>query len=440
MERLKFKDSTIALAAHISVGETGGSFPNSNQRGNLRLFSFVESLAFLIDLESLRAPKFSIMSVSKPLLVLLPAVLAVPLALPATVAQAQQKTAAQPQQTPAALTAPTKPASAIAPRQSLPTFTAVKATVSPLLALPAAGKPITPPVPVAVPVAAPVKEAALPAPQHKPVVASWSARQNSTLATPAPLSATPRINSRRRAFAAEVSLSTSPLNQTKAPAKIAAPVAIVAPLAPVKAIGPLPRNTVKAETAPIARPSALASREARARELALARMDAQLAGAEARLGRAQSKLTAGQRQLGSVNQLLQSAMLSSGGNGLHPFVRVAQRYLGTPYVWGGESARGFDCSGFIMRVMRDLGYRALPHSAAEQFNYGKPISKGLLQAGDIVFFANTYKPGISHVGIYLGGGRFIHAANSQVGTIVSNLNSAKWVAHYAGARRLMKVS
>ena len=81
----------------------------------------------------------------------------------------------------------------------------------------------------------------------------------------------------------------------------------------------------------------------------------------------------------------------------------------------------------------------MPHSAAEQFKYGKPIAKPLLQPGDIVFFANTYKPGISHVGIYIGGGRFIHAANSQVGTIVSNLNEAKWVAKYAGARRLMKV-
>ena len=383
------------------------------------------------------------MSAPKPLLVsLLPALFAVPLLLPSTVAQAQEKTAANPQapSAPAALTAPAKPATTIAPRQTLPAFTSIKVAVSPLLALPAGGQPITPPVPVAAPAAAPVKEAALPAIAQKPVSGTWSARESSTLAALAPLSAaslsaTPRINSQRRAFSAEVSLATAPINKPEPLAPVTPMIAPAATLAPVDAIEPLPRIE-----APVARPSALASREARARDVMLARLDAQLAGAEVRLDRAQDKLTEGQRQLGSVNQLLQSAMLASGGSGLHPFVRVAQRYLGTPYVWGGESARGFDCSGFIMRVMRDLGYKALPHSAAEQFNYGKPVAKGLLAPGDIVFFANTYKPGISHVGIYLGGGRFIHAANSQVGTIVSNLNSAKWTAKYAGARRLIKAS
>jgi cell wall-associated NlpC family hydrolase len=186
-------------------------------------------------------------------------------------------------------------------------------------------------------------------------------------------------------------------------------------------------------------PTRLASREARAQQLLLARLDADLAKAERNLQRSETRLSEGQRQLGNINNIIKSAMMGLGdeGKGLHPFVRVAQRYLGTPYVWGGESARGFDCSGFIMRVMRDLGYKALPHSAAEQFRYGTPIAKPLLKAGDIVFFANTYKRGISHVGIYLGRGRFIHAANSKDGTIVSDLNSAKWTAHYAGARRLV---
>jgi cell wall-associated NlpC family hydrolase len=173
--------------------------------------------------------------------------------------------------------------------------------------------------------------------------------------------------------------------------------------------------------------------------LLLARLDADLARAQKRLNRAEIRLSDGQKQLGSATSLLRSAMMEAGdeGRGLNPFVRVAQRYLGTPYVWGGESARGFDCSGFIMRVMRDLGYQALPHSAAEQFRYGMPVAKELLKAGDIVFFANTYKPGVSHVGIYLGRGRFIHAANSQDGTIVSSLNEPKWVEKYAGARRLV---
>ncbi len=375
------------------------------------------------------------MSASKPLLVLLvPAFLAVPCAL-TTSASAQEKTVPATSAS-AALTKTASPATTIAPRQSLPTFTSVKLSVSPVLAAPTtAGQTLlTPPVTAKT---SAIKEAALPAPTLKSPVASWSAPGKAQLVTSQLALATPPIVKQRRAYAAAVSLSTSPNNPIElapqvpiAPeSKVAAPVSLTA-MAPIT-------NPVAQQ---IARPSILASREARAREVALARMDAQLAGAEGRLDRAQSRLTEGQRQLGSVSNLLQSAMLSSGGSGLHPFVRVAQRYLGTPYVWGGESARGFDCSGFIMRVMRDLGYKALPHSAAEQFNYGQPISKGLLQAGDIVFFANTYKPGISHVGIYLGGGRFIHAANSQVGTIESNLNSPKWVAHYAGARRLMKMS
>ncbi len=351
-----------------------------------------------------------------PLVTLFPALLAVPLMFSST-AQAQKKTAA--------MTPPMRPVSTIAPRQNLPQFTSVKATEALVVTSPSASQSIP----------LPVKEAALPAPNRAQTAATLSARERAPMIATDAVSATPPIAKarQRRTFAKAVSLSSSPNDLIKAetPAPILAPVAPV----PVAAIEPLPLM----KAAPrVARPSILASREAKARELALARLDAQLAGAEVRLDRAQSRLTEGQRQLGSVNNLLQNAMLSSGGSGLHPFVRVAQRYLGTPYVWGGESARGFDCSGFIMRVMRDLGYKALPHSAAEQFNYGKPISKGLLKAGDIVFFANTYKPGISHVGIYLGGGRFIHAANSQVGTIVSNLNESKWVEKYAGARRLMK--
>ena len=372
------------------------------------------------------------MSASKPLLVLLvPAFLAVPCSFVKS-ASAQGKTATSAD---ASLTKMASPATTIAPRQSLPAFTSIKLSVSPVLAAPTTGQTLlTPPVAAK---ASAIKEAALPAPKLKAPVASWSAPGKAQLVTSQLALATPPIAKQRRAYAAAVSLSTSPGNSIElAPQVSVAPESKISAPVSVKAIAPVMALTPRQ----IARPSILASREARAREVALARMDAQLAGAEGRLDRAQSKLTEGQRQLGSVSNLLQSAMLSSGGSGLHPFVRVAQRYLGTPYVWGGESARGFDCSGFIMRVMRDLGYQALPHSAAEQFNYGQPVAKNLLQPGDIVFFANTYKPGISHVGIYLGGGRFIHAANSKVGTIESNLNSPKWVAHYAGARRLMKMS
>jgi len=182
-------------------------------------------------------------------------------------------------------------------------------------------------------------------------------------------------------------------------------------------------------------PQMLSSREMRM----LRSYDGALQSEERNLSHAQSRLTRYQQQLGVFTSVLSQAMSRNGddGAGLNPFVRVARRYKGTPYVWGGESAQGFDCSGFIMRVMRDLGYRALPHSAAAQFNYGMPVGREALKPGDIVFFANTYKNGVSHVGIYLGGRQFIHAANSRVGTIVSSIDEPHWIQHYAGARRLL---
>lgn len=194
---------------------------------------------------------------------------------------------------------------------------------------------------------------------------------------------------------------------------------------------PLPRE----RAVPRVGPKTLSSRDMNR----LRSYDLALESEQINLGHAKGRLTRYQQQLGVFTSALSQAMEhgSDDGTVLNPFVRVARRYKGTPYVWGGESARGFDCSGFIMRVMRDLGYRALPHSAAEQFNYGMPVAREALKPGDIVFFANTYKRGVSHVGIYLGGRQFIHAANSRVGTIVSSIDEPKWIEHYAGARRLL---
>lgn len=173
----------------------------------------------------------------------------------------------------------------------------------------------------------------------------------------------------------------------------------------------------------------------------LAELDADLKRTEQRLDSTSEKLSDGQKELMALSNTLRAVMDEIGEDaaGLHPFVRVASRYAGTPYVWGGESRYGFDCSGFIIRVMRDLGYKALPHSAAEQFKYGTPIAQSLLKPGDIVFFANTYKPGISHVGIYIGKRRFIHAASTRQGTIVSSLDASPYKQKYAGARRLIVV-
>ena len=113
----------------------------------------------------------------------------------------------------------------------------------------------------------------------------------------------------------------------------------------------------------------------------------------------------------------------------------AQKYLGTPYLSGGASPAGFDCSGFVYYVLKQLGYSP-SRTPAAQFNLGTNVSKDNLKIGDIVFFANTYISGISHVGIYAGNGQFIHSPNSRSTVSYSDLTSGYWANHYYGARRV----
>jgi cell wall-associated NlpC family hydrolase len=110
-------------------------------------------------------------------------------------------------------------------------------------------------------------------------------------------------------------------------------------------------------------------------------------------------------------------------------VGIAMRYLGTPYVWGGASPGGFDCSGFVMYVFSQIGV-SLPHNAAAQYGYGAPVSRDALQPGDLVFF-----DGLGHVGIYVGGGSFIHAPHTGDVVKVSSL-SGWYSSTFVGARRL----
>lgn len=116
-------------------------------------------------------------------------------------------------------------------------------------------------------------------------------------------------------------------------------------------------------------------------------------------------------------------------------VSVAKTCLGVPYVWGGESMSGFDCSGLVYYVLRTLGYSPY-RTSSDQYKMGTYVSKSELQPGDIVFFAGTYKSGISHVGIYVGDGKFIHAPNSNSVVRYDTLSSGYYAEHYYGARRM----
>lgn len=112
----------------------------------------------------------------------------------------------------------------------------------------------------------------------------------------------------------------------------------------------------------------------------------------------------------------------------------AMAYLGSPYRRGGSSARGFDCSGFTSYIYRHAGVR-LPHQSASQAQVGKPVPRSQLQPGDLVFFRTRGKR-ISHVGIYIGNGRFIHASSARGRVRIDSLNSGYYNKRYAGARRV----
>ena len=111
---------------------------------------------------------------------------------------------------------------------------------------------------------------------------------------------------------------------------------------------------------------------------------------------------------------------------------TAVQFLGTPYVWGGSSTSGFDCSGLTQYVYNQNGI-SIPRTAQEQYNSGVAVDKSQLQVGDLVFF-NGYKgsSGIGHVGIYAGNGQYIHAPKSGDVVKISSLSSR---GDYVGARR-----
>jgi cell wall-associated NlpC family hydrolase len=115
----------------------------------------------------------------------------------------------------------------------------------------------------------------------------------------------------------------------------------------------------------------------------------------------------------------------------------ALQFVGHNYVYGGASPGAFDCSGLTMYVYSQYGVY-LPHNAAAQFStaYGAPVGNvNNLAPGDLVFFAGTAGPGISHVAIHIGGGRIVHAMSPGLGVQVSNVYDSYWISHYAGAIR-----
>jgi cell wall-associated NlpC family hydrolase len=115
---------------------------------------------------------------------------------------------------------------------------------------------------------------------------------------------------------------------------------------------------------------------------------------------------------------------------------LAQQYVGSAYRWGGASPAGFDCTGFVLWVYGQFGV-ALPHNEAGQLASGSRVSSDDLQPGDVLVFANTYRRGLSHVGIYIGEGQFVHAVDERHGVQVSSLWDSYWSPRFVGASRAL---
>jgi cell wall-associated NlpC family hydrolase len=118
-------------------------------------------------------------------------------------------------------------------------------------------------------------------------------------------------------------------------------------------------------------------------------------------------------------------------------VQFAQSYLGYPYVWAGNGPYGFDCSGFTQFVILNTLGIDIGHAVEGQpYAGGAWVDYGAWQPGDLIFFQNTYRAGISHVGIYIGDGLFIHAENPSTGVRISSLYDGYYGPRYWGASRI----
>ena len=118
----------------------------------------------------------------------------------------------------------------------------------------------------------------------------------------------------------------------------------------------------------------------------------------------------------------------------HKIVETGKNYIGVPYVFGGTTPKGFDCSGFLQYVFKQHGFN-IPRLADEQYYLGTSAKVSQLSPGDLVFFS-TYTSGVSHCGIYVGDRNFLHASSSK-GIRIDSLDSDYWSSKFVGAKRIV---
>ena len=117
-------------------------------------------------------------------------------------------------------------------------------------------------------------------------------------------------------------------------------------------------------------------------------------------------------------------------------LETGKRLIGVPYVFGGTTPSGFDCSGFLQYIFKENGI-LIPRLADEQYKLGKLVKTSELDAGDLVFFT-TYEAGASHCGIYIGGGQFLHTSSSR-GVRIDNLDNVYWAPKFYGAKKIVEI-
>lgn len=136
--------------------------------------------------------------------------------------------------------------------------------------------------------------------------------------------------------------------------------------------------------------------------------------------------------LPSLSEMAEKSDEIAGEVGIEP---IARSYLSIPYRYGAESRRSTDCSGFTQQVFREFDI-ALPRTAREQFTVGLKVEKGDLKSGDLLFFRSKKKKYPTHVGIYLGNGKMIHASRSHRKVVISDVNHPYFVKRFLGAKRM----
>lgn len=116
-------------------------------------------------------------------------------------------------------------------------------------------------------------------------------------------------------------------------------------------------------------------------------------------------------------------------------IATAKKFIGTPYKFGGTTPKAFDCSGYIQYIFATQGIK-LPRTADEQYKLGKNYAVTKLEAGDLVFFSTDSSGDVSHIGIYLGYGQFIHASSSR-GVVIDKLSGDYWAKHLYGGKHIV---